>query len=150
MENKTMNGEVSLSALLESVRGIRREFGSFAAYVDENMDLVVCAKSGWRTVYPSGTETWAVLCSWLADWDNKEARDAIYNFVHVLLFPTSVRVLHIDGRYIEDIVRAHSELTERMVAAGVLEEPITDAEANAQLDALDDAAKTILDSIDEQ
>lgn len=112
-ENEAINKLVdSMDEYVTTVVGITREFGSFKAAVNDDLSIVIVSASGWAVVYPSMSETWAILLDWLKEWTEEYARN-MEIFVKILAFPTSVRISDIDEQYIEDIVRAHDSLTDR-------------------------------------
>lgn len=118
MDNLNDEKMEALRLAVERTRGIEREFGSFTASIDDELNIHVRAKHGWEIIYPKGNEIWTYLLYWLDTW-NEGAQSAIEAFFSGLVFPTAVRLGDIDEDYMRDIVSAHNNLTLRNLDRGV-------------------------------
>ena len=118
MENIQDEKMEALKQAVERTRGTKREFGSFTASVDDDLDIHVRAKYGWEIIYPKGNEMWTYLLYWIDTWD-ESAQSAIDAFFKGIVFPTAVRLGDIDEEYMRDIVSAHNNLTLRNLDKGV-------------------------------
>lgn len=111
------NGEEiidEIHRLMSSLVGVKRVFGNFSANITEEGEVEVSSVNGWKICYPAFTETWAVLANWIDKWDDT-SKESFENFIKVIVFPTSMRLIDMDEDYIKDIVTAHINLTDRII-----------------------------------
>lgn len=113
-----------------SIRGTKKEMGSFTVEVDDSMNVVVSTIRGWKVIYPPLCSAWCYLAAWLSDWE--ESRNIMEIFIKVIVFPSCNRIEGIDAQYINDIVKANKELDRRN--AGNARE-LTDEERDEELNA---------------
>lgn len=113
-----------------SIRGTKKEMGSFTVEVDDSMNVVVSTIRGWKVIYPPLCSAWCYLAAWLSDWE--ESRNIMEIFIKVIVFPSCNRIEGIDAQYINDIVKANEELDRRN--AGNARE-LTDEERDEELNA---------------
>lgn len=118
MENLTDEKIEALKGAIERIKGVKREFGNFAAHIDEELNIHVMTRHGWEIIYPKGNEVWMYLLYWIDKWD-EDAKGAIEAFFMGIVFPTAVRLGDIDEEYMRDIVSAHNNQTLRNTSNGV-------------------------------
>lgn len=115
MDNKEIIEDVT--EIVARLVDTKREFGSFSLEFTGTLDVKITAISGWSVTYPYGNETWVILANWADRWDDESIK-SIENFIKVLVYPTSVRLLDVDEEYLNDILRAHINLTSRTIKNG--------------------------------
>lgn len=121
-----------------SIRGTSKVMGSFTVEVDDSMNVVISAISGWKVIYPPLCSAWCYLAAWLSDWE--ESSNIMEIFVKTIVFPSCNRIEGIDGQYIKDIIKANEELDKRN--SGKVQE-LTDEEREEELNAAEMAEAVI-------
>lgn len=106
-----------VAKFLNNTKGIVRKTGPFEAKIEDDYSVTIVADNGWCMIYPPMNDTWAVFVNLLSSWDesSKETFEAI---IKCIIYPVSTRIVDIDKEYLEDIIKAHSELTKRVVTRG--------------------------------
>lgn len=111
---KIIDNVNELNILFDKNKNLKREFSPFCAEVLENLDINIYSISGWSIIYPAYSETWVYIMSWLDKWD-KDNRTSLENFIKGIAFPCSVRLSDVDAKYVDDIINAHTSLTQRVL-----------------------------------
>ena len=95
--------------LIDSSKDKTVDTGAFRFGFEKSYDVYVKSVGGWKTVWPSGSEAWMILSRWILADDI----ESLGTFIKLVVFPTSVRISDIDRKYLDDIVMAHSSLSQR-------------------------------------
>ncbi|MBQ0113651.1 MAG: hypothetical protein KBT03_11010 [Bacteroidales bacterium] len=116
MEKTEINDEKKESVeFYKNLKGKKVSIGGFNLELSENLELTISAISGvFSCKYAPGTLTWGLLVGFIGDNNVKP----VENFIKTILYPSAMRFHDIDYTYVEDIIRAHSELTKRNEESG--------------------------------
>lgn len=97
------------AALVDSAKNRPLRFGSFTAVISDEYHVVVSADYGWSITYPKGSDSWMILSRWIIEGEE----ESISSFIKLIVFPTSIRLADIDEEYMNTIVMAHKEQSDR-------------------------------------
>lgn len=102
----------------EKCRGVTRESGPFTVRVLKDMRISVRTVSGFQIIYPAYTGEWAIMMAWIDRWNEDDIR-TFDGFIKCVVFPSATRIVDIDAEYVQTIVKAHTDLTERNEKKGL-------------------------------
>lgn len=97
---------------LKEIVGKKVQTGNFIAEVKDDYSVEIRDVSGsFKLVYGKATYAWSAIIYLIS-----EDEAALENLIKIIIYPTVMRIHEVDSEFLEDILKMHNNLNERLIA----------------------------------